>query len=439
MTRRLAATTALLLLAVGCGGSGHPDAADSRKADRNAAGRDGEGRKDADALVAHEPPTRFAPSVPFSVNPSGLDAVTLDGTKAYTFGSEGGSLIAVDLASSQTIGTAEPEGSLPEGYLPAMRNPPRDLSPSCEQRGPAVATVGGKKVALGLFPVVEQGSGTNPDTAAIEMVALDTDSGKTAWRARLDIRQAHTTCHVAGVSGHTAVLVLGGDRAVGVSHTTYGVDLTTGKVVWEQENFEAQLVQDGHAVGGTENDDGWVVLASHEAEHGKWQWTSSPAADIQIDASVFSPGRLLVKTIMMGAADTVVKLSDGSPQPVEGIGEEFAGVNRCLYDGQSLTFCHMGTDDEAELVAYDANGKRQWRVGGPSDDSGRIAPFLTAAYHGLVYGAVERDNRPSQPIVLDGRTGSDRELSPGATPWLVNAYVGLDDERGSVTVHHSTG
>ncbi|WP_217166702.1 PQQ-binding-like beta-propeller repeat protein [Streptomyces sp. AC512_CC834] len=377
--------------------------------------------------------------MPFAVNPSGLAAVTLDGTKAYTFGEQGGSLIAIDLASGETVGTAKPEGSMPDGYLPARRDPPRDLTPSCEKRGPAVATVGGKKVALALFPVVEQGSGTQPDAEAVEMVALDADSGRTAWRTRLDLQEEHTTCRVAGVSGHTAVLVLGGDRSIGVSHTTYGVDLTTRKVVWQQENFEAQLVLNHHVVGGTENAEGWVVLASHDAERGARQWTSSATSYGQLDATMFSPERVLARAVGLGSGTTVVKLSDGSPQPLEGYGEDSPAINRCLYDGRSLTVCSMGDEEEAELVAYDADGKRRWRIGGPSDDTGRIAPFLTAAYHGLVYGVVQRENRQPEPIVLDGRTGTDRERSPGAAPRLVNAYVGLDDEGASVMVHRSAG
>ncbi|TGA92606.1 hypothetical protein [Streptomyces sp. MZ04] len=132
--------------------------------------------------------------------------MALDGTKAYTYAAGGGSLDAIDLASGETFGSAEPEGALPDGYLPATRDPAdTDVAPACEQRRPVVATVAGTKVALGLFPVVEKGSGTTPDSTAMELVALDTESGRTAWRDRLDIQENNVTCRIAGVSANTAV------------------------------------------------------------------------------------------------------------------------------------------------------------------------------------------------------------------------------------------
>jgi hypothetical protein len=386
-------------------------------------------------LTAHDPPTRFEPAGSFPVNPRGLEAVTLDGTKAYTYTPEGGGLVVVDLSSGETTATARPEGVLPDGYLPALRNPPRtSVAPSCEQRAPAAATVAGRRLALALFPVVEAGSGTTPDTQAYEMVGLDTATEETAWRARLNLDEDRTTCHIAGVSGNTAVVVLGGDREFGVHQTTFGVDLTTRKVIWRQDNFDAQLVLGGRAVGGTQAANDWVSLASYDAGSGRRQWTSSVSGEWQLEVSVFSEHWLFVKgTGWASPGPAVVSLGDGRAGTFAGFGDE-TDVGRCYYDQRSRTFCWAKTDAGSEVTAYDAgSGRRLWRLG-PSDTSGRLVPNLTAAFHGAVYGGVQRDEDQFEPVVLDGDTGNDRETEPGAAPWRVNEYVGLRPRGGSVSI-----
>jgi hypothetical protein len=422
----------LLLLLVGCGSDDGSASADKGGSRSTKPPTEPSGEPSGEAPVAHDPPTRFESGGSLEVNPARLDSVTLDGTRAYTYDPEGGALVVVDLASSPTeeyAGRAEPEGTLPEGYLPAQRARANTaVPPSCERRGPALSTVEGTRLALALFPVVEAGSGTTPDNQALELVALDTAAGEAAWHARFDLDEDKVTCHIAGVSGNTAVVVLGGDREFGVAQTTYGIDLVTRKVVWRQENFDAQLVLGGHVVGGTADENGWVVLTSHDARSGRRQWTSSVQADWQLEASVWSPGRLFVRSTGAGGSDTaVVKLADGGVQDMAGFGERLVDVDRCVYDEQSRTFCTASTTEGAELTAYDADsGRRLWRVGGPSDTSGRLVPSLTAAYHGAVYGTVRRgDQEPPEPLVLDGATGKDREVSPGAAPWRVNGYVGL--------------
>ncbi|MFD4764586.1 hypothetical protein ACFWOJ_39050 [Streptomyces sp. NPDC058439] len=74
------------------------------------------------------------------------------------------------------------------------------------------------------------------------------------------------------------------------------------------------------------------------------------------------------------------------------------------------------------------SGRRLWRVGGVSDTEGREAPLLLTAFHGAVYGQLLQDGQPGNPIVLDGKTGKDQELAPGAAPLLVNEYAALTSQ-----------
>lgn len=58
------------------------------------------------------------------------------------------------------------------------------------------------------------------------------------------------------------------------------------------------------------------------------------------------------------------------------------------HDGTYKTIPHspgLGTVEGSEISAYDRAGKRLWRVGGPSDDSGRMRMTLRSAFHGVVY------------------------------------------------------
>ena len=52
---------------------------------------------------------------------------------------------------------------------------------------------------------------------------------------------------------------------------------------------------------------------------------------------------------------------------------------------------------------------------------------MTTAWHGAVYGTTVNG-----PLVLDARTGADRDTRPGAAPVLVNAYLGLGAETTGV-------
>jgi hypothetical protein len=93
----------------------------------------------------------------------------------------------------------------------------------------------------------------------------------------------------------------------------------------------------------------------------------------------------------------------------------------CVYDERSTLVCR-GTGTEAdETVAYglDATtGKTLWQL--PDKQADRIAPEITTAWHGRVYGKTENG-----PVALDARTGKDLPAGPGIAPVLVNGSAGL--------------
>lgn len=69
-----------------------------------------------------------------------------------------------------------------------------------------------------------------------------------------------------------------------------------------------------------------------------------------------------------------------------------------------MTVCSTpGQDSTATATALDSTtGRLLWQL--PDKASGRIAPSVTAIWHGAVYGSTENG-----AVVLDARTGADRD------------------------------
>jgi outer membrane protein assembly factor BamB len=71
------------------------------------------------------------------------------------------------------------------------------------------------------------------------------------------------------------------------------------------------------------------------------------------------------------------------------------------------------------VFAVDAtSGAFLWQL--PDSAANRVAPTVTAVWHGAVYGYTDNG-----PLVLDARTGADRDDSPGAAPNVVDGFVGI--------------
>jgi hypothetical protein len=111
----------------------------------------------------------------------------------------------------------------------------------------------------------------------------------------------------------------------------------------------------------------------------------------------------------------------------------FIGMT-CWYDEVSVTVC-AGENRFAFALDSTSNAVL-WAM--PEEGSRRVVPTVTAAWHGAVYGWANR-----APVVLDAKTGADREPSPGLAPEVVNgrAAVGapVQGSGNPVTVHPASG
>ncbi|MBT8225562.1 MAG: hypothetical protein HKP61_19495, partial [Dactylosporangium sp.] len=89
----------------------------------------------------------------------------------------------------------------------------------------------------------------------------------------------------------------------------------------------------------------------------------------------------------------------------------------CRYDQASVTVCVVV---DKWMGAFDQTSKGWlWEIDGTKDE--REIPMITAIWHGAVY-AKTKDNGP---VVIDAKTGADRETNPGLAPFAVNEYLGI--------------
>ncbi|MET8570138.1 PQQ-binding-like beta-propeller repeat protein [Streptomyces sp. NPDC004783] len=291
------------------------------------------------------------------------------------------------------------------------------VSEQPELGAPVVARVGDTTVVVSVAPVARAGSGTHTTTYAIGLLVADARTREKLWSTELpaDSFTRGVDLKVAGVDGGKAVVVDGWDITT--------VDLTTHQRLWTKPNT-SRIV----AVGG-----GTVALFASDSytedqvygvsvAGGKRTWTvGGGSSDLHVVPA--RPGVVLVTSGMdYGDVDgTFVSLATGRTVARTELG---ATPDRCLYDEQSTVVCVKDEYGYTVVAGIDAtSGKRLWEL--PAND--RVAPAVSAAWHGIVYGKVD-----GRALMLDARSGQDRPGPLPDAPDLLNAYVGVfeDDERG---------
>ncbi|WP_392892960.1 hypothetical protein [Streptomyces sp. LN699] len=106
-------------------------------------------------------------------------------------------------------------------------------------------------------------------------------------------------------------------------------------------------------------------------------------------------------------------------------------ASKCRYDGASAVVC-FGREP---VVGVDAStGAILWQL--PDEKANRVAPKVTAVWHGRVYGKTDNGT-----VALDSRTGTDLPTPPGIAPDLVNAFTGIaiSASGDDVTAYQSAG
>ncbi|WP_225664764.1 outer membrane protein assembly factor BamB family protein [Streptomyces sichuanensis] len=319
------------------------------------------------------------------------DVVTLGASLAYTYDQDDVGVTAFRLDSGDLAWhTAVPDGG-------SVAQAPR---------------LTGDKV-IGAFTTTEEGSGIYADRRGITVVALDAGTGATLWTRAISVGKDTDPTAVPHVVGADAQHVLVASDAPGYSETpplSALLDTRTGRVVWTDTGFEGVDLEPSVVVGV--RDDGDFVGRSTTDGAQLWKRdlrlgearTSDPGPGL-----TWADGAEAGGTLLIDPATGATRLDSGD-----------TSLDECRYDGWNTTVC-AGADSSggASVWAVDVRSARVlWRL--PDEAADRVAPEITAVWHGVVYAQAGR------AMTLDVRTGRDLRTDIGlVSPAMVNDGYGL--------------
>ncbi|MFI0155989.1 outer membrane protein assembly factor BamB family protein [Streptomyces lydicus] len=315
--------------------------------------------------------------------------LALHRTNAYIAAAD--RLQVVDTGTGKTTATVRPR------HKPVVR-------PDAEADAPVPTRDGQLMLVPSLveFP----GKGTTPSRVGIELDAVSTSTNKTVWTVDLDD-------------------LPGGDAV------TYGVDLESRKATWHKDHVGTAAVIGDTAVSVTSNDSVRQQVIGLDINHdGKQLW--SKLDGYELTAHPAGPGLIALTGKDYDSGDSLATVLKPNGSKAADFSGDPLGLT-CRYDDASVTVCQT---EEPRTLALDAKtGKELWSL--PEKGGNRVAPTVTAAWHGVVYGTTSNG-----PVALDAKTGADRSTSPGAAPVAVNEYTGvaLDQaDRRTLIAYPATG
>lgn len=403
----------------------------------------------APAAKAYDPPRRF------SGGGGRLSATEAEHTEAALWGTKAFVLTETSLTAYDTRGSGGPAWSVrkPDGMSTGVDERARVW----ESTRPSVVKQGGRAQVLFAYQKYTPGQGTEKDTSAVSLRAVDADSGTEAWKVTLPAPRAmafgdDTSAAVVGIEGDMVVVTArttpdfddAYDEAR--SMVTYGIDLLKHRVAWQESGFGARTITDGVIAGeqlpeyaeiGTENwtaREGGMRLVGRSVSDGTVRWKDSRNLfGLKIES--MGAGLMSVDMVLEFKENhgTYALLDGATGKRPSGMTEnsvaDFAYTGRsCVYDQRSVVVCESA---DHSLAALDARSHQLlWQI--TEDDPSREVPSMTTAWHGTVYAGVAGHGG----VLLDARTGKDDGAYSAGNLTQVNAYGGLDQD---LTVYEAAG
>ncbi len=404
-----AALSAALVLTAGCSGTAEPEADHKPKASKSKKPAAG-----APPRKSYDPPQKFAMKGAALPQAAAGDSISLGGpirkppplvlhgTRAYVAAAD--SLQVVDTGTGKATSTVRP----------------RHTSVADKDTAPAapVLTQDGRQV-LTPFLVEFPGKGTTASRAGIELDAVDTTTGKASWTLDLNdlpgwAGQPAAQARVVGTTQRNAVIsVTNGEHGA-----TYAVDLAGRTSTWHNDKVAAAAVIGDTAVAVTSKDSvRQQVVGLDINQDGRRKWSKLDGYELTVRPA--GPYLVAIVGIDYNSGDSIGVLLKPVGSKAADLAGDLSGLT-CHYDDASVTACQ--TEKLRTLALDAATGKELWNL--PEKGGNRVAPTVTAAWHGVVYGTTG-----SGPVALDAKTGADRGISPGAAPVAVNQYTGVALDR----------
>ncbi|MFJ3235738.1 PQQ-binding-like beta-propeller repeat protein [Streptomyces sp. NPDC086787] len=284
---------------------------------------------------------------------------------------------------------------------------------------PLLATSAGARIVIAPFVVKLTGTGTQASHVAVEVTATSADTRRVLWRVMLRPPEWNS-------AGALQATVVGADHGVAVIRVStsdddysaaYGIDLNRPRQLWSVDKFEACAVT-SEIVAGALLDGDEQRPAGFDLATGKRLWQGSVGTGVGVGS--VGPGLLHVRGEDPDNAAPYHRLVDArTGRTLHTLPDDLGDSDTdCTYDGLSVLVCSYGMGGSRVAYGLDAaDGKVLWHL--PDKRADRIAPKVTTAWHGRVYGETAEG-----VIALDARTGKDLP-SPGAAPLLVNESTGI--------------
>ena len=421
MRKHLAIAAVCATVLAGCGGGGKAakQAADpgttKPAAVPETATTSATSASNAPSAQKYDPPVKFAttPSTTIPVDqdydPLDTASITLSAQTAYV--SDPGALRAVSLTSGQVLWHVTPKNQAVtlKGHIGA----PPPAAPVLSRSADGTSTV------FQAFAVTVPGQGTTADQSAVELWAINAATGAALWNETLPqtdpaFNGGEWSATVVGTDA-TSVLI----QADGVhGATSFAVSTATHKVLWTKNLFDAFALLHDTAVG--------IQVPDDQTNIGAPETGKLAGVDEATGSQLWSrPDKLNRPTVAVAGSDLVSVDGDVDGTQQQQFVDAHSGavvstaaspLPKCMFDGASVTVCAS----PVSASAYDStSGKLLWTL--PDQATNRKAPTVTAVWHGAVYGNVGHSQ-----VVLDARTGADRQDAPGIAPYAVDEYVGLD-------------
>ena len=362
---------------------------------------------------AFDPPTRFDAAAGLPLGPGRADDVLLYANTAFVGGETG--TTATDLLTGRQAPLLAPTN--PPLQRPGGLGKPVGHPPALVQRPGQGAAV------VVPYPVTVPASGTTAARQAVELVVADAATGQKITVLTVDATPAEGDftavageyAQVVGSQGNVVVLTVG-------KQVTVAADLTTGSVLWRKDDVRAAAVLGDTVVGVTAPDgsDKQAIVGLGVTD-GARRWS---ALDVRnADVAPGGPAFVVVLAEQNDGKRFYALVHGDGKVTDQATGQYGAGL-RCRYDAAAVTVCAIATSDPLFGLAA-TTGKVLWQL--PA--TGRVAPAVTAVWHGAVYGTAN-----GKPLVLDAHTGADREPNPGLAPVAVTGYAGVSADPAGQTL-----
>ncbi|MCF0092701.1 PQQ-binding-like beta-propeller repeat protein [Micromonospora sp. MH99] len=351
------------------------------------------------SMPTFDPPTRFSPTGT-ALGEARPGDVLLHGTTAFMAGDA--QTTVVEVGSGRRLSVLTPEQS------PITRNP------AAAGHRPVLLDLSGRPAVVVPYAVEIPASGTVAARQAVELLVIDATDGRLTKTITVDAKPAEgdfslvSRDYVRAIGGRGSAVVLGIGKQV-----TVAVDVSTGSTLWRDNDFDASALLGDTVVGLTAPDAGYRrSITGLALLDGAKRWSALSVADAELAAGGPSFIVAVGKQTDGKRFYTLIKKDGTLVNRTKG---EYGAGLRCSYDEAAVTVCAIGNSQP--LFALDStSGDDLWQL--PA--TGRRAPRMTAAWHGAVYGTVN-----DAAVVLDARTGTDREVSPGVAPVAVTVHGGL--------------